>query len=171
MSAESTASTLKLVRLRKELAADIASLRRIEAELNELLAAWPTKATDRASLALAAVDLHGWYTGWETALERIARAVDQSVPAGVDWHTELLRQAMTDIPGLRPAVLAEHLLGELEELRKFRHFFRHAYRVELDGSKLFAHMERVRAIAPAIHGDLARFDDFLRASIEDLAAR
>lgn len=40
----------------------------------------------------AAVALHAWYTGLESALERVARALDAEVPEGERWHRDLLSQ-------------------------------------------------------------------------------
>lgn len=49
------------------------------------------------------------------------------------------------IAGLRSRVIAVELLPELHELRRFRHFFRQAYLVDLDP-------QQVRARAQALVG-------------------
>lgn len=129
-----------------------------------------TAAADRAMQALAAVALHGWYTGLEAILERIARAIDRSVPTGDTWHRDILSQGMAEVPGLRPAVLPAALKRDLLELLQFRHFFRHAYGINLDPARLCANAERLIATAPAVATALDVFESHLDATLALLAA-
>lgn len=46
--------------------------------------------------------LHSIYTGYETIIERIIKAVDGETPLGKDYNLKLLRRAITDIPSVRP---------------------------------------------------------------------
>jgi hypothetical protein len=116
-----------------------------------------------------AIGLHGWYTGLETALERIARAIDQRVPTGENWHRNLLSQASAEVPGVRPAVLPRWLHVDLGELLEFRHFFRHAYGVNLDLGRLQDNVDRLLRVWPDVAGAFGGFDEFLRATQETLA--
>ncbi len=92
---------------------------------------------------MAATWVHGWYTGLETALERVARLVDETVPAGPSWHAELVAQLRVEVPGVRPAVVPSEAVSDLTELRKFRHFFRNAYLVDFDPARIEAVVARV----------------------------
>jgi hypothetical protein len=112
-------------------------------------------------LALAAVALHGWYTGLETLLERIARQLDGEVPEGPRWHRELLGQLAVDVPSVRPAVLRRDDVASLAELLAFRHFLRRAYGVVLDGPQLAARLATLTRVAPAIDVALDDLDAFL----------
>ena len=97
---------VRLARLTKELDADTAALDARGREIGELTQAWATAGgLARPELVLLAVNLHGWYTALETALERVARLLDQTVPAGNTWHVDLLAQMQVEIPGLRPSVV------------------------------------------------------------------
>lgn len=51
-----------------------------------------------------ALNLHGFYSGLERVFEKIAALVDENVPAGANWHQELLKQMSLEIPEIRPAV-------------------------------------------------------------------
>ena len=78
-----------------------------------------------------------------------------------DRRLALLRRDLQDqweITGVRPALFTEGLAGRLNELRGFRHFFRHAYDSEL-------HSERVTALAlrPELRDSLDRFIARLQA--------
>jgi hypothetical protein len=72
------------------------------------------------------------------------------------------------IPGIRPAIFAEHVREALDELRRFRHFFRHAYALDLRADKL----ERVLATFlpghPNIDLDLQAFVRFIEATVTQL---
>ena len=38
------------------------------------------------------LNLHGFYSGLERIFQRIASAIDSSVPSGANWHQDLLNQ-------------------------------------------------------------------------------
>ncbi len=165
MSPEAVAAAATLARLNGELNADRSAMGARADEVRELLADWGQRSSDRAQLALAAVALHAWYTALETLLERVARTIDRTVPGGNRSHAELLSQMMVEIPGVRPAVLKRACESSLIALLSFRHFFRHAYAVELDPLRLEAELRRVDSIEPKISQSLAEFEAFLNAAI------
>ena len=138
-------------------------------DVNAGLGHFTPPGPDRPWLAMVAVALHGWYTGLETALERIARAIDQSVPAGENWHRDLLSQCTAEIPSVRPAVLPRVLHHDLVELLEFRHFFRHAYGVNLDPGRLRDNVDRLIRVSPGVAAALDAFDGFLRTAQGTLA--
>lgn len=173
LSPEQRGASVELARLRVEVAEDRAAMLRCLDDVRlaqrhsdpQALASAP----ERAWLALFAVALHGWYTGLETALERIARAIDQRVPSGEGWHRALLSQASAEIPGVRAAVLPRTLHVDLVELLEFRHFFRHAYGVDLDPARLRGNVERLLRVSPSVATALDAFDEFLRSAQGALA--
>jgi len=160
---------VRLRRLQAEVLVDANALRERQRETHELAARWDASGQlDRPELFLVAVNLHGWYTAFETVLERIARLLDQSMPSGPSWHVELLEQMRVDIPGLRPALIAPEALGPLHELRKFRHFFRNAYVLEMDPAKVRARARDLEAIAADVANRLAQFERDLAAAVAEL---
>lgn len=116
------------------------------------------------ALALA---LDRAYTALESALERVARALEGGPPEGPDWHAELLRDAGLDIERVRPAVLGPPALAAAHEARRFRHFLRHAYGAEIDPARLATVAGAWLAAWDELQADLDRFAGFLG----DLAAR
>jgi hypothetical protein len=170
VSAEGRASLAELARLRDEVAADRQAMGRCLDDVREVLGRWRRKAgPDRPYLALAAVALHGYYSALESVCERSARLLDGSVPHGAAWHRDLLSQAMTEVPGLRPAIVPRALTADLLSLLEFRHFFRHAYGVELSATKLRENLDRLVAIERAVDESLDGFDAFLRQAMVALA--
>lgn len=118
---------------------------RIRDELSEL-----TRVVDRAEqgweraktqhddyyLDGVALNLHGFYSGLEHVFEKIASLVDESMPAGSNWHQELIRQMSIEVSGVRPAVISVELRTALEEYRGFRHIVRNVYTYQLNPEKL-----------------------------------
>lgn len=104
-------------------------------------------AADEARAAFVALSLDHAYQAFETFLVRLERALGLPERHGVSWHVALLADAMTPVPGLRPAVYPTTVQLEWNELLRFRHFLRHAYAVELDPQRLAQNRDRlVRAI-------------------------
>ena len=115
------------------------------------------------------VNLHAYYTALETLLERVARLVDEDVPSGATWHRDLLSQMRIELPGLRPRAIPPELVTDIDELRKFRHFFRNAYVLDLDPVRTVAHGERVLRVHPALARDIAGLFEHLEAVRQVLA--
>jgi hypothetical protein len=101
--------------------------------------------------------LHSFYTGIERIFETIVRNVDGARSQGPEWHRELLNAVSVEQPGLRPAVLSEESFAALEELRAFRHLFRHLYTHHLDASRIFGIMEDLEPTWRSSKADLLGF--------------
>jgi hypothetical protein len=148
----------KLQRLRAELASD---LRAFKARVGEMALLPPLTNADRGALAEAAIALHHAYGAVESALSRIARSVDAGLPEGPDWHQALLSVMALEIDRVRPAVLSAETRDLAQRLLGFRHFFRHAYAVDLDGERLERLRRDAALLLPLLEKDLAQFDQFL----------
>jgi len=144
------------------MAHDRGALTRHQAEAVELLRNWDQLGTDPGGRARAAVALHNWYTGLESLFERVLRHIDQEVPKGDTSHRDILFQAAGELPGVRPFVVSPAAIDDLLELMAFRHFFRHAYAVYFDSSRLGALLRRLVEVTPAVDAGLEAFDTFLQ---------
>lgn len=164
MTPEERAAAAAITRLRAEIAEDRALMSRCLEDAEQARTRIGVTPDDHAVLALGAVALHGWYTGLETLLERIARQLDGSVPAGQRWHRELLTQMTIEMPRTRPAVLPRALVGDLAELLAFRHFFRHAYGIVLDRARIESRLLTLVTVASVVSGALDAFEAFLVAA-------
>lgn len=111
-------------------------------------------STGRPEAALVALSLDHAYQAFETLLVRIERALGLPERAGAEWHRQILADAAWPIDGLRDRIVAAESERDWDQLRRFRHFLRHAYTTELDAERLAANVERLtRAVAadePAI---------------------
>jgi len=62
-----------------------------------------------------------------------------------------------NIEGVRPALLSEKSFRHLDELRGFRHAFRHAYSYGLDGERVVYLLKKVMKEKTGVLGELNVF--------------
>lgn len=93
-------------------------------------------ADSQPAAALVALSLDHAYQAFETMLVRIERALGLPARTGADWHAHLLDDAALNLAALRAEVIPASSLPDWHKLRRFRHFLRHAYAVELDAEEL-----------------------------------
>lgn len=106
-----------------------------------------------------AYQLHNLYGAHEKLFEIVAGFFENQV-GGARYHTDLLRRMGTRIKGIRPALISRSTCEMLAELRRFRHFFRHAYTAKLDPDRI----DRIVQIA-------IRLKDSFRQDMESFLAQ
>jgi len=154
----SDAASLRL--LKTEILNDLEAAADIRHRLDPVLARIPMPDATQGEVVHAAYLLHNVYNAWESILRRVATAFENELKPD-QWHEALLRRMTLTIPGVRPAVIDERLRAQLDELRKFRHFFRHSYAVKLEAGRIEALGDRWRAIDPAFRQAVGRFLEIL----------
>jgi hypothetical protein len=93
-------------------------------------------AVHALDLAAWGYTLHGAYNVVENYFLRISKFFENHLPAD-SWHHELLERMRLNLSPFRPALLEDPTLYEsLDELRGFRHVFRHQYGLKLKRNKL-----------------------------------
>lgn len=148
-----------LQRLRAEIGFDRdAFAARIEELAGLSLSPDPSGADQRARAALA---LHHAYGVIESLMSRVSRFLEGDAPQGADWHQELLQSMGLTIEGVRPAVFSGETVTVLRHLLGIRYFFRQAYAVDLDASRLDAFRREIVGNAPGILAELNDLDAFL----------
>ncbi|MBI2263863.1 MAG: hypothetical protein HYU64_01615 [Armatimonadetes bacterium] len=109
-----------------------------------------------------ALNLHGFYSGLEKIFEKIAAAVDGSVPTAANWHQELLSQMSAEIAEVRPAVISEELRDILEDYRGFRHVVRNVYTFHLNPKKIEPLIVNIDPVLEKLTAELTTFATFLQ---------
>ncbi len=92
--------------------------------------------TEEEQLIVISYYLHNLYNAFENIFQNIAAAFENSIDDMGRWHTQLLERMRLDLMPLRPAVITDEAYTALDELRRFRHMFRHAYSLRLDPMRL-----------------------------------
>ncbi len=110
-----------------------------------------------------ALNLHSIYSGLERIFERIATAIDSSLPSGTNWHRELLNQMAIEVPGIRPAVISSDLKEKLEEYRGFRHVVRNVYTYRLKPEKIEGLVSMLNTVMAKVETDITGFANFLQS--------
>jgi hypothetical protein len=109
----------------------------------------------------AALNLHDLYSGLERIFQQIAATVDGCLPAGPEWHRELLQQMRVDLPKLCPPVMSDEIAGTLEEYLRFRHVVRNVYTFTFDPDQIARLVNKVRTIFAQVQNELEVFARFL----------
>ncbi|MFG6084187.1 hypothetical protein ACEUZ9_000436 [Paracoccus litorisediminis] len=147
-----------------------AKLKRLEAEINSAqtdLLFSKKDMTNRLLVRSVAYAVHNAYNGIEQILEDVAQGVDGDKPVGGSMHSALLDQMSQDT-GLRPAIVSEDDYPAYDDLRRFRHLFRHAYGVDLRADEIFNKFEIVReTILPNLKAALLTLRDCLEKTMEE----
>ena len=92
----------------------------------DLLEQAQKKAPDLVEVTAMASVLHSFYNGLENIFLSIAKGMDRDVPAGVQWHRDLLTRMTEETSGRGP-VLTVDRAHQLANYLGFRHFYRHSY--------------------------------------------
>ena len=105
--------------------------------------------------------LHNLYSAFEQLFEEVARFFENRIDEA-RYHADLIRRMQLEIRGIRPALLSEVTASELDELRRFRHLFRHAYAADLNSTEVAKLAAKVPRIRSAFEQDFERFLTRLR---------
>jgi len=111
--------------------------------------------------------LHNLYSAYEDLFRQVASFWENSLQDTRRYHVQLLKRMRLNIAGIRPPLLrGEDGLACLDELRGFRHAFRHAYSYGLDDDRVFSLVKRVLDKKVRILEDISRF----REAVEHMSA-
>ena len=101
---------------------------------NRVFAAMPNHEilTQLSTLELAGVAtlLHNFYNGTENIIKRIFIEKGITIPQGSSWHKELLNLAVKE------NIISNPVKEQLGEFLAFRHFFSHAYAIDLYAERM-----------------------------------
>ena len=144
--------------LEAELRARVRDIRRIDSRIEKRLGTFVHSAEGVDSMGY---QLHNLYGAFEQLFEEVARFFENQIE-GIQYHAELIRRMQLEIEGIRPALLSTETASDLDELRRFRHLFRHAYTADLDSDKVAALAAKVVCIQRDFTQDFERFLALLR---------
>lgn len=150
--------------LKAEILADAQAI----ADSFALLGNYRSQPQSDEQLIARAYYLHNLYCAFESIFQRIAEVFENQISDRAGWHAELLRRMTLDIEGLRPRLLSDQAYDALDELRRFRHLFRSAYRLRLDAERLALVQHKAQALEQMYRSDIERFLSFLDSLLQDI---
>jgi len=155
----------KLVVLQSEILRDLDKLKHL---LEKFTASYKKyhRLKEYAYLVESAFYVNQIYTGFERMFENIAETFENSVD-GKSWHKSLLDRMLLEIKGYRPAVISQSAHRCLNQLRAFRHFFRHTYDFDLEDDKFSIVAARVQELEKIYQGDIEKFLLYIEKLIKD----
>ena len=125
---------------------------RIEAEyeaIEKTLSALPDRPLSTLSqleIAGVAALLHNFYNGIENLLKQSFQKKSFPIPQGESWHRDLLLTAA------EKKIISDLLVNNLKPYLAFRHYFSHAYALELFPERM----------EPLVNDAVAMFNEFKR---------
>jgi uncharacterized protein YutE (UPF0331/DUF86 family) len=125
-----------------------------------------TDETEEDVLIVMAYHLHNLYNAFENIFQNVAAVFEHDVADTERWHARLLEHMRLDIMPLRPAVIDDEAYKALDELRRFRHLFRHAYAIDLDPQRLALVLRKALELKTVYRDQLEAFVAFLQALSE-----
>ncbi len=117
--------------LRAEIRAQVEEIEGIYARLEDR-----KRKKDKAAMESVGYQLHNLYCAFEDLFKIVAETFENHIQDKSKYHLELLKRMAISIEGVRPRLLSQESFPLLDNLRSFRHLFRHAYSYELDERKL-----------------------------------
>lgn len=115
------------------------------------------KKKDVCGLESLAYQLHNLYCAYEDLFRIVAGFFENTIDDQRKYHTELLKRMTLSIEGIRPALISEESFKLLNNLKSFRHFFRHTYGYELDKRKIAIVLDDAQKLKETFRLDLERF--------------
>ena len=120
---------------------------RVEAEFENIeraLAELPEKRpfSELSILELAGVStlLHNFYNGIENILKHVVQDKGLDIPDGASWHRDLVNLAA------RERLITDATAETFKPYLAFRHFFVHAYAIDLQAERLEPLSEKARSV-------------------------
>jgi len=126
-----------------------------------------TQPSDREKTSHLGYLLHNLYCAMEDLFQEIAKTFENRIEDLSKYHRELLKRMQLNMPGIRPRLLSKESYLILDELRGFRHIFRHSYDYELAPDRVKDLKQKILTDWRYIERDLNVFIDFLQKAIKD----
>lgn len=111
--------------------------------------------------------LHNLYSAYEDLFKLVAGFWENSLSLGGEFHTQLLKRMLLNIKDVRPALLSETGYQILNELRGFRHVFRHAYSYGLDDERVGTLLRKILEQENPVFNDLQTFRKTVAGFVEE----
>ncbi len=104
-----------------------------------------------------AYQIHNLYNAIEDLLKIVATYFENNITDTRQWHRALLTRMAQEVLGVRPPLLSSQSYLLLNNLRGFRHFFRHAYGSEIEFEQLKINLDKALIVVSYLEQDVKIF--------------
>lgn len=105
--------------------------------------------------------LHDFYTCIEKIFRKIAIEMDEELPKGLSWHSELLERMNLNIEDVRIKVIKKDMKRKLYEYLRFRDVFRNVYGFDLKWEKMKHLVIDLEKVFNEIESSIEKFLNFI----------
>lgn len=126
-------------------------LENIDSVINELPSYSKLPSLSTLELAGVAALLHNFYNGIENILKQILVSKNVVVPEGKSWHKDLLETVTTK------EIISNECKNYLGQYLAFRHFFSHAYALDLYPDKMEPLVENLEIVYSLFKKEIEKF--------------
>jgi len=150
----------ELAKLAERIRQELAEISRVVTRISE---GWERarRSNDDFYLDSVALNLQGFYSGLERLFTQIVEVTEGNLPHGENWHQQLLRRVMMEVPRTRPAVISKETGAKLDDYLGFRHVVRNVYAYKFDPDKLEKLVGSVPELFAQLKAELLAFAAFL----------
>jgi hypothetical protein len=138
--------------LKAEIEAQVREIDNVYVRLQERM-----RSKGKPAVESIGYQLHNLYRAFEYLFEMVAETFENNVHDRTKYHLELLKRMTVPIQGVRPSLVAHQSFLLLDNLRAFRHFFRHAYSYDLDERKVRIVLSDALALKDLYKADIDAF--------------
>lgn len=135
----------------------VEQIKRIYKTLKKKVLAFEKQPDATETVESAGYWMHNLYCACEDLFKLVSGFWENELSAGGEFHIHLLKRMMLNIEDVRPSLLSEASYRILNELRGFRHVFRHAYSFGLDDERVSALLRKILDRKDSIISDLQNF--------------
>ena len=136
-----------MANLRDKIEIDIENIERVFEEMPALKTLLQLSTLELAGVAAL---LHSFYNGSENIIKRILIEKGVSIPQGSSWHKELLNVAVDE------GIISHDVKEKLGEFLAFRHFFSHAYAIDIYAERMEPLVKSVSALYEKFKKEIAK---------------
>ena len=137
-----------MANLRDKIDIDVENIARVFSEMPNCESLHQLSTLELAGVATL---LHNFYNGIENIIKRILIDKGLVIPQGSSWHKELLNLAETE------GIISNHLKVQLGEFLAFRHFFSHAYAIDLYAERIEPLVKMASQLFEAFRIEIAEY--------------
>jgi uncharacterized protein YutE (UPF0331/DUF86 family) len=145
-----------------DLEAQYNEIEKIAVSMEEKASLLREKMTDEDLTNSLAYKLHNLYSAYEDMFKLIVSFFENQIEGVAKYHIDLLKRMLVRIEGIRPSLLSCESFKILDELRGFRHLFRHAYGYCLESEKVMRISDESIRLFPIFKRDFNAFKEALK---------